>query len=268
MATTITHLLVGELAFAQLPRLNRSPAVCGAFLLGCMLVDAHNFDALMRRQAHFAELESGASCANFMSQLDALLLRPWNDLDEAEQAFVAGYLCHLAADEAWTSFWRARGVDSLSDFDLARDVMVPAFNALSRDMFEDFAGVVAALEGAVVPNVLTHVPHDDFVRMWNVIRPYVLAGGAPESYFGLLEGQGRSSAEIQTVRQQHELYKKDAAVLIRDAGGIQWPVQAAIEQAVYLTPRLWETKVLGDESASGMLSPHQDGYLRSIYEQQ
>ncbi|MCP4514793.1 MAG: hypothetical protein GY824_06130 [Delftia sp.] len=117
--------------------------------------------------------------------------------------------------------------------------MVLAFNALSREMFEDFAGVVAALEGAVVPNALAHVPHDDFTRMWNGIQSYALAGGTPASYFKLLEGWGKSSAEIQTVRQQHELYKKDAAALIRDAGGIQRPIQEAIEQAVYLMPRLW-----------------------------
>jgi hypothetical protein len=236
MATTITHLLVGERVSAQ----NSAPADRGAFLLGSMLVDAHNFDALKRRQAHFAEpAKSSASCANFMSQLDALLLHPWDELNAAGQAFVAGYLCHLATDEAWTSFWRARGVDSLSDFDLPRDVMVLAFNTLSREVFGDFARIVAALDEAVVPNVLTHIPHDNFVRMWQVIQPYALAGGAPESYFGLLQGQGRSSAEIQTARQQHELYRKDAAALIRDMGGIQRPIQAAIEQTVRLMPQLW-----------------------------
>jgi hypothetical protein len=240
MATTITHLLIGERVFAQLPRLNRTPTVYGAFLLGCMLVDAHNFDALARRQTHFAELfKSDDSCANFMRQLDASLLRPWNDLDEAERAFVAGYLCHLAADQVWVNFWRVRGVNSPSDFDLPRDVMLLAFNALSREMFEDFAGVVSALEGVVVPHALAHVPHDDFARMWSVTRSYALAGGTPKAYFKLLEARGQGGAEIQTVRQQHELYKKDAADLIRDAGGIQRPIRAAVKQAIRLAPQLW-----------------------------
>ena len=118
MAPLITHLVVGERVFAQLGRFD--PATYGAFLLGCVLVDVHGFSDVDRRRTHFAgRLEEDGedafrkSCAGFLDQLDTVLLRPWGELGEGERAFVAGYLCHLAADEDWKWFgWKVmHGLD-------------------------------------------------------------------------------------------------------------------------------------------------------------
>lgn len=104
MAPLTTHLIIGERVFGKLPQFEE--ADCGTFLLGCVVPDVHFFGDVDRRTTHFAERlhAEGAyafyvSCANFLSQLDDLLNLPWDRLTTAEQAFVAGHLCHLAADE-------------------------------------------------------------------------------------------------------------------------------------------------------------------------
>ena len=104
MASFVTHMVIGEQVFAELPGFD--PADYGAFLLGCVLVDVHAFYDVDQRTTHFAERfdERGVdafnrSCSNFLTQLDSLLVRPWRKLTSAERAFIAGYLCHLAADE-------------------------------------------------------------------------------------------------------------------------------------------------------------------------
>ena len=109
MAPVTTHLVIGERVFPQLLQLE--PADFGAFLLGCVMVDVHAFSSIDRRTTHFADRfdKHGAyafdrSCTNFVDQLDDLLVRSWDELTCTEQAFVAGNLCHLAADENWKQF--------------------------------------------------------------------------------------------------------------------------------------------------------------------
>jgi hypothetical protein len=238
MATTITHLVVGERVFAQLPRL--TPAAYGAFLLGCALVDAYGFGGMEWRQTHFAERSKlGNSCANFVSQLDTLLRRPWGDLAETDQAFVAGYLCHLATDAAWADWLRALDVTFEVGLAVPDDVMRITLNALSREMFVDFDAIVSALKVALIPNVLTHVPHDAFQRMWDATRSYTLAGGTVEAYLELREDWGKTRAEIQAIRRQHSLHRETMVALTRNAGGIESHVQAAVEWSLCVVPQLW-----------------------------
>ena len=120
MPPTLTHLVVGERAFGSLERIERSAPAYGRFLLGCLLADVNNLDpgdTLDRRRTHFLDPElaqvsfweaSLQSCARFLDRRDEALSRPWRDLPGDEQAFVAGYLCHLAADEAQARLLRTR----------------------------------------------------------------------------------------------------------------------------------------------------------------
>jgi hypothetical protein len=87
MATLIAHLVIGERVSATVQPLRSNSLVYGAFLLGCILVDANHFSDLERHQTHFMRLSDGAegaapgkSCANFLKQLDALLLHRWDTL--------------------------------------------------------------------------------------------------------------------------------------------------------------------------------------------
>ena len=250
MATLIAHLVVGERVSASLGRLRSSSTAYGAFLLGCVLVDANHYADLERHQTHLVKLSNGegggattGSCATFLERRDSLLLRRWSTLTESEQAFVAGYLCHLAADDAWLEVSRGLledlGLGTWEDLPVPAEVMVVTFNASSHDLFDDFSAVASALEVTRIPDIFAHVSQSTFERMWDVARGYVLAGGRLESYLGLLKAQGRPSAHVETVRQQVDRYGGEATALVQAAGGIERFIQPAIERALQAVPQLW-----------------------------
>ena len=248
MAPLVTHLVVGERVFAQLQRFDDKDY--GSFLLGCVLVDVHGFSDVDRRETHFVgRLEEdgvGAfnkSCASFLNQLDGLLTRPWNQLAGAEQAYVAGYLCHLAVDEDWKRFgWNilhTLGISSLADLPVPAGVIYTAFGVLSSKTYVDSPAIVSALNDTEIPYVLTHVPHSAFQAMWDIVKEHMLTGGTPESYFEMLEREGRTDAEVQEVIRRHDVYWEDAVALIHDLGGVEPRIQAAVQRSLDTIPRLW-----------------------------
>jgi hypothetical protein len=248
VAPLVTHLVVGERVFAELQRFDDTEY--GPFLLGCVLVDVHGFSAIDRRVTHFVgRLEEDGtdafnkSCATFLGQLDGLLLRPWDELTNAERAFTAGYLCHLAADEDWKQFgWdilQALEISSLADLPIPGDVFLTAFDVLSSELYVDPAAVVSALSDAEIPDVLTHVSYACFQGMWDVAKEHVMAGDTPTSYFDMLKRQGRSNVEIQSVIHQHDVYWEAAMASIREFGGIEPRVQASVQRSLEMIPYLW-----------------------------
>lgn len=248
MAPLVTHLVIGERVFAQSPQFDSTDY--GPFLLGCVLVDVNNSSGMDRRRTHFVgRLEDdGAdafnrSCANFLSQFDELLIRPWSDLTGAEQAFIGGYLCHLAADEVWKQFsWnmlRALEIQSLAALPVPGGVIFTAFGVLSSETYVDFPAVVSALNDVAIPHVMTHVPYDAFQAMWEIVKEYMLTGGTPGSYFEMLKREGRTDAEVREVIRRHDVYWEDAVVLIHDLGGVGSFIHAAIRRSLEKIPRLW-----------------------------
>jgi hypothetical protein len=248
MAPLVTHLVVGERVFTQLQRLDDGSY--GSFLLGCLLVDVNHFGDVDRRRMHFiGGLEKDGAdalnegCANFLSRLDGLLLRPWRALTGKEQAFVAGYLCHLAADEVWKWLsWhmlRALGIRSLAELPVPGEVVMTVFSVLSSEMFLDFAAVVSALKDVSVPNVLAHVSHDVLRQMWGVVKGPMLNGRTRESYFEMLRRKGKTRAEIEAARHQHDVHWDDAVALIHDIGGVEPGVQAGVRRSLETVPLLW-----------------------------
>jgi hypothetical protein len=163
-------------------------------------------------------------------------------LSEPEQAFVAGYLCHLAADEAWLEVsWgllQELGLRAWEDLPVPAEVMLLTFNELSQDLFKDFSTITLALNSAAIPEVFAHVSQASFRKMWDTSRAYVLEGGSLESYLALLESRGKTYKEIQTVRQHAEGYREEATALIKTAGGIERFIRAAVERSMQVMPRL------------------------------
>jgi len=248
MAPLVTHLVVGERVFPQLWRFGAQDY--SPFLLGCLLVDVNHFSDVDRRRTHFTGGIDGGGvharnggCANFLSQLDTVLLRPWRALMVQEQAFVAGYLCHLAADKAWRSqIWgrlHAFGIGSMADLPVPGDVLMTAFSVLSSQKFLDFPAVVSALNDAVLPHVLAHVPYDALRTMWVAVRPSMANGRSPEAYFEMLRRKGRSGAEIEAVRREHDLHWEDAVTLAQDLEGIEPFICAGVRRSLDVIPRLW-----------------------------
>ena len=249
MAATITHLLIGERVFPYFRQF--SPVDFGAFLLGCILVDVHVCSAVSRRTTHFSDgLEINGpyslqrSCTNFLSQLDKLLLRPWDRLSSNEQAFVAGYLCHLAADEEWKRFDRdsvqVLGLRWWADLPMPANIIITAFEMLTSEFYINRAAVTAALTGAVIPNVFNHIPHEVFQATWEIVKAPAIEGSLPETYFVMLERLGKPASEIQSVRQQLSQYQGDALAVIQTRlGGVEPRIQAMLKRSLEVLPCLW-----------------------------
>jgi len=179
-----------------------------------------------------------------LAQLDNVLLHPWDDLSGEEHAFVAGYLCHLAADEAWKAFdqrlLRKLGLARWSDLPIPGGVLMTAYHIPSIALFADFSGVSSALASAQIPDVLRYIPHPVLSRMWTIVRPHALNGRTPESFYGMLKRMGKSETEIQAVRQNHERYWEEAVSFVREQEGIESIVASEIERSVEVVPRLWK----------------------------
>ena len=247
MAGEITHLVVGEHVFAELQRFGTN--AYGPFLLGCVLPDVQTIGGIDRRETHFVGRldENGEdsftrSCTNFLDQLDTLLVRPWSELVERERAFVAGYLCHLAADEIWKRMTQdvmlVLGIVTLTDLPVPGEVVITAFDVLSHEMYTDVTAVAASLAGAAVPDVLTHVPHRAFQTMWNVVKPHAMDGKAAESYFEMLERVGKSTEQVEAARREHAVYWSDAVDLIDGKEGVGQYIQDAARRPLEVLPRL------------------------------
>jgi hypothetical protein len=254
MAPLSTHLVIGERIYPTIRSLRRDPDLYGPFLLGCVLVDVNGFTTgdrhIDRRTTHFVgrpEEDGPAayqrSCAHFLEQLPALLQRPWDRLSPAGQAFAGGYLCHLAVDEAWKQKVRATlsalGVASIKDIPVPVDVLLTLFDVLSKQRFRDFAAVAQALNGAVVPDIFTHVPIAAFVDMWAVAKPHVLGAASAETYFGMQVALGRSEEHVMLARQQHEAHWAGCVAFAGRMGGLDALLEPAIERAAQVTPALF-----------------------------
>jgi hypothetical protein len=251
MAAHTTHLVVGERVFPQIAPLPRSTAERGAFLLGCVLVDVHVFSDIDRRRTHFrdglyakGDLAFDRSSANFLRAVTGLLVRPWPALRADEQAFVAGYLCHLVTDEVWMAFcWRmldALGLERWSDLPVPGSVLMTAYHVLSRPLFRDFGAVAEAIETARIPHAMTHIPHDAFVHAWQTARAHILDGQTPNSYLRMLERMGADEAEVRAVRAAHDAHWEDALAFARAQEDLASIVAEAVRRSVETIPRLWD----------------------------
>jgi hypothetical protein len=250
MAPIVMHAVIGEWVYSQIQTLAQTQAY-GSFLLGCMLVDVNGFSNLDRRQTHFVGRpgEDGEDAFHkgsitFLSQLDALLQRPWASLSPSEQAFVAGYLCHLAADEAWKRVsWRAlwaMGITSNDQLPIPADVLLTAYSVLSTQHYGDTVAVADALQQATVPDVLTHVPHEALVRMWHIVKPCAIEGYTAASYLAMLERRGGTAVEVAEKRKQHERHMDNAIALINELFDVETMIQAMVDRSLEMVPRLWQ----------------------------
>jgi hypothetical protein len=254
VAAHTTHLVVGERVFPQIaPLLVQMPSTAqrGTFLLGCVVVDVHLFGAIDRRRTHFrdglyarGDLAYDRSCANFVRAVGGLLARPWPALRPDEQAFVAGYLCHLATDESWMAFcWRMLdrlGLERWSALPVPGSVLMTAYHVLSRPLFHHFASIAEALAQAPIPHAMTHVPHEAFVHAWQTVRAHVLDGHTPDSYLLMLAQMGRGEEEVRTARAAHDAHWEAALALARAQEDLESIVADAVRRSVETIPRLWD----------------------------
>jgi len=248
MATLMTHTIVGGAVFPHLARLD--PADYGSFLLGCMLVDIHILNPAYRAATHFyyedpiETTNLKGSCHHFLAQLDEILVRPWDELTPSEQAFAAGYLCHLAADEAWKQMDREsmqiHGVLWWRDLPVPPGVTLRVFDELLLPRENEYH-FKQALSDTQVPDIFKHVPYPAFQELWAAVKPHILAGGTRASYLEMLARLGKVNPEIQASLQEDARYSgAGGEVIDRYLKGVPARMDAMLSRSLQQVPRLWE----------------------------
>jgi hypothetical protein len=253
MPPLTTHLVIGERVFRKFTQFDSLQPAYGAFLLGCLLVDVNGFSDIDRSITHFDNDHFGphpCGANNFMDQLEGLLIYPWTDLCNEGKAFVLGYFCHLAADEEWKlgnhKLRDAIGVQRLSQL-IPVDVILTEFDVQSNGMFLDSSTLHKALENARIPNVLTHVPHVTFQRMWEIIQTHVLIQSSPDTFVEMIIRNGATPEEADKARQEHKQYHEKADAMIDDFfGGVRPRTETMINYTIAKMPAFWERFPLGD----------------------
>jgi hypothetical protein len=258
MTVHTVHLAVGERVWEQIvdsqqtgTELAVGGGAYGAFLLGCVLADTSLLGEVTYRQTHFTagmygtgEESFDRSCENLLAQLKEVLRVPWPALASAERAFVAGYLCHLAADETWKRFcWRVMdrlGISRWDGLPVPFGVLMTAYHVRGAALWIDRKGIADALATAEIPAAMRHVPHVSFVRAWAAFKAHSLDGRTAESYLDMLGRMGQSEKEIAAARAEHERYWEEALAFVEREEAIAVLAEEAVARSLEVIPRLWE----------------------------
>ncbi len=199
MAPFLTHLVIGERVWARLDGYQHSGKY-GTFLFGCLAPDVDKLcDRLEQGSTHFVAKDEGNTymwqrSQRFLDHRSDFLRAPFHALQVSEQAFVMGYLCHVASDEITARFaldlrsqLAVRG-RSLPNVDAVLTAMDPRFWAMTTDP----AKVMAALAAAEIPgSTLTFVPPDCLLAMHQIVLPQVREGGGLVPYLNMVRRQRR-----------------------------------------------------------------------------
>ncbi|NIV33784.1 MAG: hypothetical protein GWN58_31355 [Anaerolineae bacterium] len=198
MAPFLTHLVVGERVWAALDGKRPAADHLGTFLFGCLAPDVDKFcHGLEQGTTHFvAKDEAGTyvwlRSQRFLEGQDDFLRAPFHALEAAEQAFVIGYLCHIATDEITARSAQAirsqssGSRETLPNVDAILTTMDPRFWAMTRDS----AGLVQALNRASIPDRAFVFTEGHCLRaMYKVVVPQIVEGGGLEPFMQMLRRQ-------------------------------------------------------------------------------
>jgi hypothetical protein len=200
VAPFLTHLVIGEQLWPGLVTRPGWAAHDGTFFFGCLAPDVDKFcDGLSQATTHFVAKDAGYEWVNrrtrlFLDHQDEFLRAPMSTLEPVEQAFIAGYLCHVATDEVTGRYGQATrreaaGRDPPRNWiDAFLTVLDPEVWRMARDP----AWIAARLRIATVPNgALLFAPPDCLVAMHRIVWPQVEAGGGLLPYLGMLRRHRR-----------------------------------------------------------------------------
>ena len=198
MAPFLSHLMVGERVWAGLtPPVDggASSDGYGIFLFGCLAPDVDKFcEGLEQGTTHFVAKDAGFDWVKrrtrrFLERPGDYLRAPLADLMPYERAFVLGYLCHVATDEA-TGRFAQRMVTHLEatgrswpHVDALLTVIDPRLWAMARDPGK----VLSALAQARIPNgTFPFAPLECLEALRQAVIPQVRDGGGLLPYLGMV----------------------------------------------------------------------------------
>ena len=206
MPTPFTHLVILQnlLADPQLLPLYRELLTRQrpAFQLGSIVADARVSSGVGREVTHFYAYGQPMTKRPWRSMLECHPALN-NALDEAHLAFVAGYVAHLATDEAWTlkmvrpQFWERdwHGVDRWEKF-FALHLILTVMDERDESLLEDWQ---AASLNCCEPYGWLPFMSDDVLRGWrDLVAEQIMPGGISQTLSIFATRLRCDSREIRT----------------------------------------------------------------------
>jgi hypothetical protein len=198
MAPFLTHLVIGERVWAALDGHWPGGGGYGTFLFGCLAPDVDKMcDGLEQGTTHFLPKDEAGTWAwergqHFLDRPTDFLRAPFRALSVSEQAFVLGYLCHVAADEITGRLARALRQDlaaigrPLPHPDAVLTLIDPRIWAMATTPER----MVAALEAATIPEgTFPSIPLHCLTALRQIVLPQLREGGGLKPYMQMLRRQ-------------------------------------------------------------------------------
>jgi hypothetical protein len=198
MAPFLTHLVIGERVWLALDGHGASAEGYGPFLFGCLAPDVDKMcDGLEQGTTHFLPKDEAGAWTwqrgqHFLDHPLDFLRAPFRALPASEQAFVLGYLCHVAADEITGRLAGALRQNlvatgrTLPDPDAVLTLIDPRIWATAAAPER----MVAALESATIPGgTFPSIPLPCLTALRQIVLPQLQEGGGLKPYLGMLRRQ-------------------------------------------------------------------------------
>jgi hypothetical protein len=240
MAAFLTHLVIGERVWAALDGHWPGAEGYGIFLFGCLAPDVDKMcDGLEQGTTHFLPKDEAGSWTwqrgqQFLDHPLDFLRAPFDALPASEQAFVLGYLCHVAADEITGRLARALRQSlaatggPLPNPDAVLTLIDPRIWATAAAPDR----MLAALESATIPEgTFPAIPQPCLTALRQIVLPQLQEGAGLRPYVGMLR------------RQRHWIRHGQVSNSTGDAG-LEWELSAyrrQIEAAFPASEQLIDT---------------------------
>jgi len=213
----------------------------GTFLFGCLAPDVDKFcHGLEQSTTHFlAKDEAGTwvwrRSQRFLEDQAQLLRAPFRALEAAEQAFVMGYLCHVATDEVTgRSAQIIKGQHSgsgapLPNVDAILTAMDPRFWTLARQP----SALIGALNSASIPDrAFVFTERECLWALYQAVVPQVAEGG------GLIPCVDMVRRQWQWMRHGRVSDAPDDLELEADLAAFRRQIEADLPASELLVDRL------------------------------
>jgi len=275
MAPFMTHLVVGERVWSRLEwdGSRRGHDDYGTFLFGCLAPDMDKLcNGLEQGTTHFLPKDEAGDYAWQRSQrlLDhpaEYLRAPFGRLSASEQAFVLGYLCHVATDEI-----SGRHALRIQDQLTVRGGALPNVDAILTvmdgrfwAMADDPRGITAALSGAAIPEgTMLFAPPVCLGAMYQIVLPHVCDGGGLDSYLDMVRRERywmRSWASGSTAGLTEDAGLESDLADYRRRLEEDLPASGRLVNTMELEPILEEAVVHSYDRCARMCSHASDGEM-------
>jgi hypothetical protein len=212
MAPFNTHFLIAEKLWPEVKAMIALPETgnsipYGQFCFGCVAPDVDKLSAtLTQKDTHFFDrttdynlMASHRSVAFLKNQAEFLGV-PFVKLPGVAQAFVLGYLCHLAVDEVSKHLWR---LDTWLRFKpLHPGASFAALDEAGRQRIGHYSAIVEALEAIHALKVIPRIPPADMEQMLRGTRAFVQAADPEEEFLVLVDMFDRPTPEQRREKQE------------------------------------------------------------------